>query len=270
MKRLRFTVCALLAMVLHVGYLQAQIGDRASPYANNPVEESEDIIFTFYKKCYILNEVWGILNAYLGTRIDSYPCNDEKSDFYDLELKFLLKSASLREAEFELASKHQELEKLENIIEDLYITKEPKDLYEKYTKMFVGDYPANLEFAKIFRAKADVMEEIYKELFGREIKVCFELDRFSHLIEMAKARDGFNDEEIIEYLREPLMIIYKAEVESYNRFIAENRDVLEKLKLLGQNGFKDEHGSIKQLQDILLYLSGLKQNSTAEMLHDAL
>lgn len=255
-KNFKLIVLIILAALLHCGYLQAQTENQASSCAiEESLEQCEDVLITFYTKCYILNELWGILNAYLNADLDGYPC-DGKSDFYYLNLKLGEKSSNLRMAEFELAQRHNEFEKLNDIVEELYITNEAKPLYEKYDRIFQGHYPANLEFAKIFRVKADVMERIYKELLGPEISVCFETDRFSDLIAKAKTQNRLKDEEIIEGLKQHLMSIYIEEIESYNRFIEENKVILQEAQLFAREEFKcgkvsGEYDNIKVLRDIL-------------------
>lgn len=249
-------------------------------------EESKDVVLTLLQKCDLLNELWGLLISYMKVELDRYPC-DGRSDMYYLVSKLNEKTHNLTEAENKLAKRYEEDVLLKDSVDALY---GPKELnassYDTFIKSFKGYYPQNLMTIKRFRAKADAVEKIYKEIFGEEIIVYYDYDWLSHLMEMAKARDGFNDEEIIEFVREPLKMIYEQEVESFNLFIEKHKDVFEEVTLLARSDFKIKSDGtkkckiirgkefcttasgyyelIKSLSDIMPYMDSLKQESAMQ------
>lgn len=274
-KILNLIVCALFIAISHLGYTQPQSNNPEDPCEIH--EKREDPVFTLLHKCDILNELWGIRIFYMKAEFTGYPC-DADSNLYYLTSKLAEKANSLLGTEKDLAKRYEEEVSLEHMTETLDL----KGSADGFS-LLLGYYPAHLEHGRRCHAKSYVIGEVYKELFGSEINFYYDYDRLGHLMEMAKARDGFNDEEIIEFLREPLQMIYDQEVESYNRFIEENKDILDEITLLARNEFKIKSNGankcktirdkefcapasgdreiIQSLNDIVPYIKTLKQSS---------
>lgn len=310
-KKLKIMVCVLFVWIFNTGYMQAQESDFEDSLAVNiSGKEADDVVLTLLSKCDVLIELWAFLGAHMEVDMENLSGNlcGSDSDLRYLRMKLHEKRLSLIDAERELAEKYEELGVLDKAIEKIYIIKEPNDIYEELATIFRGCYPASLESAKLCRVRNDAVETICKEVFGSDINIYyndyhsalrkllpdwFDLgDWLNHILKGVKARDGFNDKEIVEFAREPLLMIYNEELKIYERFCAENKEIFEEIIVLAKNDFRikangakkcriirdrefcatasGEYEVIKSLQDIITYINSINESSNSGATHKEL